>query len=137
MRGATVKDKREYLRADLVHRQNATELEKFLHRLEEAAFAHPSSRVLIYVHVARASFKIDKFHASHFLDVLAGRPSLKVALVATHREVQLVQQYIEALARLKKANLRSFTDEAAALAWLVTPLPAGKRPGARSRRSTY
>ncbi len=133
MRGATIKDKREYLRADLVHRQNAAELETFLHKLKDAAFGHGSSRVLVYVHVPRATFKVDKFHASYFLEALATRPSLRVALVATHREVQLVQQYVEALARMKKANLRSFTSEAAALAWLVTPLPARKRPGARSR----
>lgn len=137
MRGAaTIRDKREYLRADLIHRQKAAEFERFLHKLKDAAFAHPSSRVLIYAHVQRATLKIDKFHASHFIEALAGRPAMKVALVALHREVQVVQQYIEALARLKKANLRSFTDEAAALAWLVTPLPAAKRPGARTRRST-
>ena len=43
MRGATIRDKREYLRADLVHRQNAADFEKFLHKLKDAAFAHPSS----------------------------------------------------------------------------------------------
>ena len=133
MRGATIRDKRDHLQADLVHRQSAAELEKFLHELKVAAFAHPSARLLIYVHVARATMKIDKFHGSHFIEALAAHPRLKVALVATHREVQLVQQYVEALARLKKANLRSFTDEAAALAWLVTPLPAAKRPRARPR----
>jgi hypothetical protein len=127
MRGATIRDKRDHLRADLIHRLSAAELEKFLHQLHPAAFAHRSARLLIYSHVPRATFKIDKFHGSHFLDLLATRPSLKVALVATHREVQLVQQYVEALARMKKANLRSFAaDEAAALAWLVTPLPATK-----------
>jgi len=133
MRGATIRDKHDHLRADLVHRLSAAELEKFLHELKAAAFAHSSSRLLIYVHVARATMKIDKFHGSHFIDALAGMPSLKVALVATHREVQLVQQYVEALARLKKANLRSFNDEAAALAWLVSAVPARKRPRARSR----
>ena len=135
MRGATIRDMREYLRADLVHRQNAADVEKFLHKLKDAAFAHPSSRLLIYAHVPHATFKIDKFHASDFLDALAARPALRVALVATHREVQLVQQYIEALARMKKANLRSFNDETAALAWLVSPVPARKRPRARSRTS--
>ena len=133
MRGATLRDKRDYLRADLVHRLDAAELEKFLHAVKDAAFAHPSSRLLIYSHVPRATFKIDKFHASYFLEALAARPSLRVALVATHREVQLVQQYLEALARMKKANLRSFTAEAEAIAWLVTPLPARKRLGARPR----
>jgi hypothetical protein len=134
MRAAIIRDKRDYLRADLVHHQNAAEFERFLHQLKAAAFAHSSSRLLIYAHVPRATFKIDKFHASHFLEALAAKPALRVALVATHREVQLVQQYIEALARLKKASLRSFADEAAALAWLATPLSAGKRPKARARR---
>src|SRR6266850_4436990 len=133
MRGATISDKRDYLRADLIHRQASAELEKFLHQLKDAAFNHPSSRLLIVAHVARATYKIDKFHGSQFLDLLAARSSMKVALVATHREVQLVQQYVETLARLKKANLRSFADEAAALAWLLTPVPALKRPGARTR----
>ena len=133
MRGATISDKRDYLRADLIHRQTSAELEKFLRELKEAAFSHPSSRVLVVAHVARATYKIDKFHGSQFLDLLAARPSMRVALVATHREVQLVQQYVETLARLKKANLRSFTDEAAALAWLLTPASALKRPSARTR----
>jgi len=133
MRGATISDKRDYLRADLIQRLSGPELEKFLEQLKEAAFSHPSSRVLIFAHVARASYKMDKFHGSHFLDLLAARASMRVALVAKHREVQLVQQYVETLARLKKANLRSFTDEAAALAWLLTPVPALKRPAARTR----
>jgi len=133
MRGATITDKRDYLRADLIHRMGGAELEKFLKQLKEAAFSHPSARVLIYAHVLRASYKIDKFHGPQFLELLAARPSMKVALVATHHEVQLVQQYVEALARLKKANLRSFNDEAAALAWLLTPASALKRASARER----
>lgn len=134
MRGATIRNKRDYLRADIVQRLNAANLEKFLVEVQAAAFAHPSARLLIYVHVARASLKIEKFHASRFLDALAARPKFRTALVATYREVQLVQQYIETLARMKKAGLRSFSDEAAALAWLVTPLPAARRPAARARR---
>ena len=136
MRGATLRNKRDYLRADIVHRLNAANLEKFLKEVQAAAFAHPSARLLIYVHIARASLKIEKFHASRFLDALATRPKLRVALVATYREVQVVQQYIETLARMKKASLRSFTEEVAALAWLVTPVSAAKRPGARTRRAT-
>ena len=137
MRGATIRNKRDHLRADIVHRLNAANLEKFLIELQAAAFAHPTARLLIYAHVARASLKIEKFHASRFLDALAARPQFKVALVASYREVQLVQQYIETLARMKKANLRSFTDEAAALAWIATPVSAAKRPSARSRKPTY
>ena len=133
MRGATIRDKHDHLRADLIHRMSASELEKFLNELQAEAFAHPSARLLVYAHVPRATMKIDKFHGSYFIEALATHPALKVALVATHREVQLAQQYVEALARMKKANLRSFTVEAAALAWLVSSVPARKRPRARSR----
>jgi len=134
MRGATITDQRDYLRADLIQRQSPAELEKFLKRLQSEALEHPSSRVLLCSHVARATYNIDKYHGTQFIDMLARRPSLKVALVATHREVQLVQQYIEVLARLKKASLRSFPDEAAALAWLLTPAPALKRASMRRQR---
>src|SRR5260370_22491546 len=119
MRGATIRNKRDCLRADLIHRLNVAEFEKFLREVMAAAFAHPSARLLIYAHVPRATLKIEKFHASHFLEVLASRPALKVALVATHREVQLAQQYVEALARMKKANLRSFTAAPTPPAWLL------------------
>jgi hypothetical protein len=135
MRGATIRDKRDYLRADVVHRLHAADFEQFLSEITAAAFAHPSARLLIYVHVARASLKIEKFHASRFLDLLAAQARARVALVATYREVQVVQQYIETLARMKKANLRSFTKEAAAIAWLLTPVSAAKRPSARTRKS--
>jgi hypothetical protein len=127
VRGATITDKRDYLRADLIHPQSGAGLEKFLKLLQSEALEHPSSRILIYAHVERATYKIDKYHGSRFIDMLARRPSLKVALVATHREVQLVQQYVETIARLKKASLRSFTDEAAALAWLLARAPAPSR----------
>lgn len=133
MRGASISDKRDYLRADLIRRQSGPELERFLKELQQVTLKHPSSRVLIYAHVPRATLKIEKYHGSRFIDVLAARPSMKVALVASHQEVQVVQRYVEALARMKKANLRSFIDEAAALAWLLTPPRALKRPSARPR----
>src|SRR2546428_10020891 len=101
MRGATISDKRDYLRADLIHRQASAELEKFLHHLKEAAFSHPSSRVLIVAHIARATYKIDKFHGSQFLDLLAARPSMRVAPVAPPREVQPWQPSAETAPRLR------------------------------------
>ena len=121
MRGATIGDKGDYLRADLVHPLGAPQLEKFLQQLKTAAFKHPSARVLLYAHVPSASYKIDRYHGTDFIDVLAATPRLRVALVAAHREVQLVHLYIETLARLKKANLRAFADEPSALAWLLPP----------------
>jgi hypothetical protein len=114
-----IADMGEYLRADLLRRETAAESEQFLNILKEAALEHPSKRVLICVHSPRAIFKVEKYRASAFLQDLAAEPSGRVALVAKHFEVRLTQQYLEVLARLKKARLRSFANEAAAVRWLT------------------
>jgi hypothetical protein len=107
-----------YLRADLLQRETAAESAQFLEILKEAALKHPSRRVLICVHSPRAIFKVEKYGASAFLQDLAAEPAGRVALVAKHFEVRLTQQYLEVLARLKKARLRSFANETAAVRWL-------------------
>jgi hypothetical protein len=112
-------DLRDYLRADLLERETAAESEQFLTLVKEAALRHASRRVLICVHSPRAIFKVERYRASAFLQDLAAEPSARVALVARHFEVRLTQQYVEVLARLKKAPLRSFAHEAAAVRWLI------------------
>jgi hypothetical protein len=114
-----ITDLRDYLRADLLERETAAESEQFLHAVKDVALKHPSERLLICVHSPRAIFRVEKYHASDFLQELAARPSGKVALVARHFEVRLTQQYVEVLARLKKASLRSFAHESTAIRWLT------------------
>jgi hypothetical protein len=114
-------DRQDYLRADLYDRDNAEETETFLEAIGQAWLKHPRERLLICVHSPRAFFRIEKYHASRFLQELADRPACRVALVARHFEVRLLHQYLEALARLKHAKLRSFADEASALRWLAEP----------------
>lgn len=112
-------DKGDYLRADLLSRDSPAHTEEFLNAVREAALKHASGRVLIVVHSPRAFFRVEKFHASAFLQELAGRPSYRVALLARHFEVRLLHQYLEVLARLKHANLRSFSHEPLAIRWLT------------------
>ena len=117
----TIVDKGDYLRADLLERDHAEETESFLEAIRAAGEKYPRTRLLICVHPPRAFFRIEKYKASHFLQELAERPSVRVALVSRHFEVRLLHQYVEALAKLKRAKLKSFADDAAALRWLMAP----------------
>ena len=115
----SIADKGDYLRADLLTRESAADTEEFLKVVREATLSHPSARLLIVVHSPRTTFRVEKFRASQFLDELAANPKYRVALVALHFEARLVQQYVEALARFKGANLRSFGHELMAVRWLT------------------
>ena len=115
----TLADMQQYLRADLLERETPEETEDFLTAVKEAGLQHPSRRILIRVYSPRAIFKVERYRASMFLDELAARPLFKVALLAKHFEVRLVHQYLEVLARLKRARLRSFRDETLAIQWLM------------------
>jgi hypothetical protein len=118
MRFAVV-DAHDHLRIDLFDRETAEETEEFLRAIEERGLKHPSSRVLICVHSSRAIFQVEKYHASMFIAEVAARPSLKVALVATQWYVRIAHEYVELLARLKGANIRSFAQEWEAIQWLI------------------
>ena len=129
-----ITDMGEYLRADLLARETAAESEEFLGILKEVALKQAAPRILICVHSPRAIFRVEKYRASSFLQELADRPDARVALVAKHFEVRLTQQYVEVLARLKKARLRSFSGEAAAVKWL-TDSPESEAPDGLVGRS--
>lgn len=130
----TIADKEHYLRADLLERQSAEETEVFLVAIAVARRQHERKAILICVHTTRAVFRVEKYHASRFLEALAALPEVSVALVSRHFEVRLVHQYIESLAQPKGARLRSFGDEASAIRWLTQPAAssAGSAPPART-----
>ncbi|HUQ74215.1 MAG TPA: hypothetical protein VM183_05765 [Burkholderiales bacterium] len=130
----TIVDKQDYLRADLLERDNAEETETFLEAIREVGLKHPRNRLLIFVHAPHAFFRIEKYHASRFLAELAERPDWRVALVSVHFEVRILHQYVEALARFKRAKLRSFGDEASAVRWLAEPDSPGMAPSSAPSR---
>ena len=117
----TISDQQDYLRADLYERERVEETEAFLEAILAADRKWPRKRLMICVHAPRAFFRIEKYHASRFLQELADRPDSRVALVSRHFDVRLLHQYVEVLARLKGARLRSFADERSAVRWLTTP----------------
>jgi len=116
----TIADTGDYIRADLFERQSAEETETFLKAIGVERRKHHRKGVLICVHAPRAFFHVEKYHASRFLETLAGLKEVRLALVSRHFEVRLLHEYLEVLARLKHAPLRAFGDEGAALRWLST-----------------
>src|SRR5260370_42671350 len=103
----TVVDAHDHLRIDLFERETAAETEEFLRAIEERGLKHPSSRVLICVHASRAIFQVEKYHASMFIEEVAANPSLKLALVATQWYVLMAHEYVQLLARLDGASIRT------------------------------
>ena len=106
------------LRAELVERQTVAQTLEFLAALADAALRHQATRILINVRASRPIFKVEQYSASKYLKEIASRPWLKVALVAGRADVRSAHEYVELLAKQRGANLRSFADDAAALAWL-------------------
>ena len=130
----TIVDKHDYLRADLLEREKAEETEEFLEAIRAAGETSPHTRLLICVPPPRAFFRIEKYKASHFLQELSKRPEVRVALVSRYFEVRLLHQYVEALARLKRARLRSFGDEPSAIRWLMAPEASTSQPTSVAQR---
>ena len=110
----------DVLRAELADRETVQQTRDFLEALTQAALQHQATRILIHVRSSVPIFRVEEYKASTYLRELAQRPLVKVALVAPRADVRNAHQYIELLAKQQGANLRSFADDAAALAWLQT-----------------
>jgi hypothetical protein len=134
-----------YLRADLFFRRTAGETREFLNAVAAEGLGHQCWRVLISVHASRPIFTVEKYGFSSFLD-LATRYAEKIALHADAIEIHLAHDYAALLARARGINMRSFRDQAAAIAWLkdrryrterrqrtqrYSPLERRKDPGRR------
>lgn len=114
----TIRKVYTYVRGDLYNRETSEETRQFLQALADEARTHGADRVLASIHSSRALFNVQQFSLSTFLELLTSRPGHRVALVADTWEVQLAQQYIATLARLKGLAVKTFTREADAIAWL-------------------
>jgi hypothetical protein len=76
---------------------------------------------VICVGCSRPIFRVEEYQASLYLKELAARPNAKVALVSSRLDIRVAHEYLEVLASHQGARLRSFTEEAQAIAWLRRP----------------
>jgi len=114
----TISRVENYLRGDLYERETADETRRFLLAMAAEALKTEVDRVLVSVHASRPIFRVQGFGLAELFVTIASRPAHRIATVADSFEGQLAQQYVVTLARLRGLNVRSFSSEADAIAWL-------------------
>ena len=107
-----------YLRADLYGRETGEETRQFLQAVAAEAQKSGVDRVLISVRSSRPIYRVQKYGLAEFLETLASRPAHRIATVADTFESKLAQQYVVRIARARGLNVRTFSSEEAAAAWL-------------------
>jgi hypothetical protein len=107
----------DYLKADLFNRNTVEETRDALAAITAAARKHRFSQILIAVHASRPIFKLERSGLLDFFRQLGDMSNYRIALTGDSRELQLSQQYIEAVARRHGINVRSFPNQHAALDW--------------------
>jgi hypothetical protein len=109
---------KNFLRADLFHRETAEEAKEFFGAVADTAVRRGCCCVLISVHASSPLFTVDR---SGFLTEFAGvgsDPAHKIALVADSEELNYSHEYLELLGQRHGLNVRHFRNETSALEWL-------------------
>ena len=107
-----------YLRAELFERETVEETRAFLDAVVRDNATHRRSRVLILVRASKSIFQVVAHGLMECFEELSATVPGQIALVGDTRDLRLSHEYIEVIARQHGLNVRSFPDEAAALAWL-------------------
>ena len=107
-----------YLRAELFERETVEETRAFLDAVVRNNATHQRSRVLILVRASKSIFQVVAHGLMECFEELSATVPGQIALVGDTRDLRLSHEYIEVIARQHGLNVRSFPDEAAALAWL-------------------
>ncbi len=108
----------DYLRAELFERETVEETRAFLDAVVRSNANHRRSRVLILVRTSKSIFQVVAHGLMECFEELSATTPGQIALVGDTRDLRLSHEYIEVIARQHGLNVRSFRDEAAALAWL-------------------
>ena len=113
-----ITDEPGYLRAELFERETVEETRAFLDAVVRNNADHRRSRVLILVRASKSIFQVVAHGLMESFEQLSATKPGQIALVGDTRDLRLSHEYIEVIARQRGLNVRSFPDEAAALAWL-------------------
>ena len=107
-----------YLRAELFERETVEETRAFLDAVVRDNAIHRRTRVLILVRASKSIFQVVAHGLMECFEQLSATAPGQIALVGDTRDLRLSHEYIEVIARQRGLNVRSFPDEATALAWL-------------------
>jgi hypothetical protein len=109
---------RGFLRADLLERETAEEMRRFLRAVVFESVRHGCPRVLVHVRSSKTLFTVEKFGVLETFKRLASDPAHKIALVGDTVEMGMSHDYVALLARQQGITLRNFHNESQAIEWV-------------------
>ena len=121
----------DFVRAELAHRETVEETRDFLQALLRYSESHAC--LLIQVRTSKPVFHVERHGLVEFFARIARTPRHRIALTAETADLQASHEYLELLARQRGVNVRSFRDEAEALAWLRERRQLADRRQSRQR----
>ncbi len=109
---------RGFLRADLLERETAEEMRRFLRAVVFESIRHGCPRVLVHVRSSKTLFTVEKFGVLETFKRLASDPAHRIALVGDTVEMGMSHDYVALLARQQGITLRNFHNESQAIDWV-------------------
>src|SRR6266480_665554 len=109
---------RGFLRADLLERETAEEMRRFLRAVVFESIRHGCPRVLVHVRSSKTLFTVEKFGVLETFKRLASDPAHRIALVGDTVEMGMSHDYVALLARQQGITLRNFHNEPQAIEWV-------------------
>lgn len=106
-----------FVRATLLNRRTAADTRVFLSALAAECIRLQCFDILVWVRASKPIFTLERYGFSSFIRI-ALKHSAKVAALTDNAEQRVAHEYAVMLARLRGVNIRTFRDEAAAIAWL-------------------
>lgn len=116
---------RDFIRAELAHRETLEEMREFLRALVRNSARCPV--ILIRVRASKPLFHVERGGLIDFLQQIARAPQHRIALLADTPDLQASHEYLELIARQRGVRVRSFRSEAEALLWFKDRRYLGER----------
>ncbi len=123
-----------YVRAELSGCETGEEMRSFLDAVVRDNATHQRAQILILVRSSKPIFQLMSHRLVECLEAISMRASRQIALVGDTQDLRMSHEYIELIARQRGLNLRSFSNEAAAVRWLRDRREARDRRLRRERR---
>lgn len=109
---------RGFLRADLLERETAEEMRRFLRAVVFESERYRCSRVLVHVRSSKTLFTVEKFGVLETFKKIASDPAHRIALLGDTVELGMSHDYVALLARQQGITLRNFHNESHAVEWV-------------------
>jgi len=109
---------RGFLRADLLERETAEEMRRFLRAVVFESERHRCSRVLVHVRSSKTLFTVERFGVLETFKKIASDPAHRIAFLGDTVELGMSHDYVALLAGQQGITLRNFHNESQAVEWV-------------------